>query len=239
MTQTTSVQDDRELLARAQAGDMSAFEALVEPARDKVFGLALRMTRSRGGRGGDHPGHLPVRLPAPRGVPGRGRLRLLGAPHRGQQRPDAAAPPKVVDRRSSDELAGPGVHRAGLPGGVPRVGLEHATPRRRPWTPSWGGPSSGDRCAPRGLPGGVPLEGRGGASVTNRSAEMAGDSIPAMKSRLHRARLALREAIDAFYNTKCETPGPASSSSALGLTPAERMYQLQGFHRPPAALPRR
>jgi RNA polymerase sigma-70 factor (ECF subfamily) len=31
-------------------------------------------------------------------------------------------------------------------------------------------------------------------------AEVTGDSIPAIKSRLHRARLALREAIDRFYN---------------------------------------
>ena len=30
-------------------------------------------------------------------------------------------------------------------------------------------------------------------------AEATGDSIPAIKSRLHRARLALREAIEAFY----------------------------------------
>src|SRR6476659_8064388 len=45
MTDVT-VQDDRELLARAQAGDMSAFEALVARHEDKVYGLALRMTRS-------------------------------------------------------------------------------------------------------------------------------------------------------------------------------------------------
>jgi RNA polymerase sigma-70 factor (ECF subfamily) len=31
-------------------------------------------------------------------------------------------------------------------------------------------------------------------------AEMMGISVPAVKSRLHRARLALRDAIDAFYN---------------------------------------
>ena len=31
-------------------------------------------------------------------------------------------------------------------------------------------------------------------------AEILGISMPAVKSRLHRARLALREAIDAFYN---------------------------------------
>jgi RNA polymerase sigma-70 factor (ECF subfamily) len=34
------------LLKRAQDGDVSAFEALVEREKDKVYGLALRMTRS-------------------------------------------------------------------------------------------------------------------------------------------------------------------------------------------------
>jgi RNA polymerase sigma-70 factor (ECF subfamily) len=33
-------------------------------------------------------------------------------------------------------------------------------------------------------------------------AEITGDSVPAIKSRLHRARLALRDAIDAFYNER-------------------------------------
>jgi RNA polymerase sigma-70 factor, ECF subfamily len=32
--------------------------------------------------------------------------------------------------------------------------------------------------------------------------EITGDSVPAIKSRLHRARLALRDAIDRFYNEK-------------------------------------
>jgi RNA polymerase sigma-70 factor (ECF subfamily) len=30
--------------------------------------------------------------------------------------------------------------------------------------------------------------------------EITGDSVPAVKSRLHRARLSLRDAIDKFYN---------------------------------------
>ena len=32
--------------------------------------------------------------------------------------------------------------------------------------------------------------------------EITGDSVPAIKSRLHRARLALREAIEVFYREK-------------------------------------
>src|SRR5215813_9923952 len=45
MTQT-SVEEDRELLTRAQGGDISAFEELVARHEEKVYGLALRMTRS-------------------------------------------------------------------------------------------------------------------------------------------------------------------------------------------------
>src|SRR5437868_12797332 len=38
--------EDTELLARAQAGDAAAFEALVERHRSRVFGLAMRMLNS-------------------------------------------------------------------------------------------------------------------------------------------------------------------------------------------------
>jgi RNA polymerase sigma-70 factor, ECF subfamily len=38
--------EDRALLDRAQDGDMEAFEALVERHEDRLYGLALRMTRS-------------------------------------------------------------------------------------------------------------------------------------------------------------------------------------------------
>src|SRR5215472_15737307 len=37
---------DSELLLRAQGGDLSAFETLVEHHRDAVFGLGLQITRS-------------------------------------------------------------------------------------------------------------------------------------------------------------------------------------------------
>src|SRR5215471_14503474 len=46
MADQVDLDADRELLTQAQAGDLSAFEALVERHRDKVYGVALRMTRS-------------------------------------------------------------------------------------------------------------------------------------------------------------------------------------------------
>src|SRR5688500_13117174 len=46
MASEAAATEDRELLARAQGGDVSAFEELVERHKDAVFALALRMTRS-------------------------------------------------------------------------------------------------------------------------------------------------------------------------------------------------
>jgi len=46
MADQADLDADRELLTQAQTGDLSAFEALVERHRDKVYGVALRMTRS-------------------------------------------------------------------------------------------------------------------------------------------------------------------------------------------------
>ena len=48
-------------------------------------------------------------------------------------------------------------------------------------------------------------------------AETLGTTVPAVKSRLHRARLALREAIDAFY----KSPG-STGTNALGTSNAPR-----------------
>ncbi len=95
----------------------------------------------RGGCRGDHPGHLPVRLPAPQGLPRGCGLRLVGAPHRRQPRPDAAAaPPGGAGGRGG--APGPGVHRAGQPGRIPPPATGAASAEgQASWTPSWGGPS--------------------------------------------------------------------------------------------------
>src|SRR5215468_164527 len=162
----TSVQDDRTLLTRAQAGDMSAFESLVERHEEKVYGLALRMTRSEADAAEiaqDTFLSAYQHLAEFRGEAAFGswvhRIAANNALMRLRRQ-------KVVDKILEDEL-GRAIQVAtdALPEGYREVFL---------------------------------LKDVEGLSYEEIS-EMVGISIPAVKSRLHRARLALREAIDAFY----------------------------------------
>jgi RNA polymerase sigma-70 factor (ECF subfamily) len=197
MTQTTSVQDDRELLARAQAGDMSAFESLVSRHEEKVYGLALRMTRSEADaaeitqdtflsayqhlaefRGESAFGSWVHRIAANNALMRLRRQKVLDIVS------DEVAGPEFTDRgslaegpdsdwskRADDKVLDDELGRA----------IQVATD-----------------ALPEGYREVFLLKDVEGLSYEEIS-EMVGISIPAVKSRLHRARLALREAIDAFY----------------------------------------
>jgi RNA polymerase sigma-70 factor (ECF subfamily) len=197
MTQTDSVQDDRELLTRAQAGDMSAFEALVSRHEDKVYGLALRMTRSEADAAEitqDTFLSAYQHLSEFRGEAAFGswvhRIAANNALMRLRRQ-------KVLDI-VSDDLTGPSSPSgAASPSRPSRTGA--SAPTTRSSDDELGAPS---RAATDALPEGYRevflLKDVEGLSYEEIS-EMVGISIPAVKSRLHRARLALREAIDAFY----------------------------------------
>jgi RNA polymerase sigma-70 factor (ECF subfamily) len=197
MTQTTSVQDDRELLARAQAGDMSAFESLVSRHEEKVYGLALRMTRSEADaaeitqdtflsayqhlaefRGESAFGSWVHRIAANNALMRLRRQKVLDIVS------DEVAGPEFTDRgslaegpdsdwskRADDKVLDDELGRA----------IQAATD-----------------ALPEGYREVFLLKDVEGLSYEEIS-EMVGISVPAVKSRLHRARLALREAIDAFY----------------------------------------
>src|SRR6516165_9966458 len=164
MTQT-SVEDDRELLTRAQAGDMSAFESLVGKHEDKVYGLALRMTRSEA----DAADIALMRL-------------------RRQ---------KVVDS-VSDELAGPEFTERGSLADGPESDWSKRADDKVLEDELGRAIQAATDALPEGYREVFLLKDVEGLSYEEIS-EMVGISIPAVKSRLHRARLALREAIDAFY----------------------------------------
>ncbi|HEY3586259.1 MAG TPA: sigma-70 family RNA polymerase sigma factor [Myxococcaceae bacterium] len=196
MTQT-SVQDDRELLARAQAGDMSAFEALVGKHEEKVYGLALRMTRSEADAAEiaqDTFLSAYQHLSEFRGEAAFGswvhRIAANNALMRLRRQ-------KVVDI-VSDDLASPEFTDRGSLAEAP----ESDWSKRADDKIIEGELGRAIQAATDALPEGYRevflLKDVEGLSYEEIS-EMVGISVPAVKSRLHRARLALREAIDAFY----------------------------------------
>lgn len=193
----TLVEDDRTLLARAQGGDMSAFEVLVDRHEDKVYGLALRMTRSEADaaeisqdtflsayqhlaefRGEAAFGSWVHRIAANNALMRLRRQRVLDIVSDDLAGPEftdrgnlAEAPESDWGRRADDKVLDEELGRA----------IQEATD-----------------ALPEGYREVFLLKDVEGLSYEEIS-EMVGISVPAVKSRLHRARLALREAIDAFY----------------------------------------
>ena len=196
MTQT-SVQDDRELLGRAQAGDMSAFEALVGRHEEKVYGLALRMTRSEADAAEiaqDTFLSAYQHLSEFRGEAAFGswvhRIAANNALMRLRRQ-------KVVDI-VSDELAGPEFTERGSLAEVPESDWSKRADDKIIEDELGRAIQAATDALPEGYREVFLLKDVEGLSYEEIS-EMVGISIPAVKSRLHRARLALREAIDAFY----------------------------------------
>jgi RNA polymerase sigma-70 factor (ECF subfamily) len=191
--------EDRGLLAKAQAGEMSAFEALVERHRDHVFSLALRMTRSEADaaeiaqetflsayqhltdfRGEAAFGSWVHRIAANHSLM---RLRhskvvqnaeeqIKGQPEFNERGSLAQYPESDWSRRADEKVLDGELRRA----------IEQASD-----------------SLPESYREVFLLKDMDDLSY-EEIAEITGDSVPAIKSRLHRARLALRQAIDRFYN---------------------------------------
>jgi len=196
MTDTT-VEDDRTLLTRAQGGDISAFEELVARHEEKVYGLALRMTRSEADaaeitqdtflsayqhlaefRGEAAFGSWVHRIAANNALMRLRRQRVLDVVTEDLAGPEftdrgslAEVPETDWSRRADDKILDEELGRA----------IQEATD-----------------ALPEGYREVFLLKDVEGLSYEEIS-EMVGISVPAVKSRLHRARLSLREAIDAFY----------------------------------------
>jgi len=197
MTDTTVQDDDRTLLTRAQGGEMSAFEALVARHEDKVYGLALRMTRSEADaaeitqdtflsayqhlaefRGEAAFGSWVHRIAANNALMRLRRQRVLD----------------IV----SDEIAGPEFTDRGSLAEVPESDWSKRADDKVLDDELGRAIQVATDALPEGYREVFLLKDVEGLSYEEIS-EMVGISVPAVKSRLHRARLALREAIDAYY----------------------------------------
>ena len=193
--------EDRGLLASAQSGDMGAFEALVERHRDRVYSLALRMTRSEADAAevvqetflsayqhlADFRGeaafgswvhriaanHALMRLRHSRVVKGA-EEELKGQPEFTEGGRLAEFPESDWSRRADQKVLDAELRRA----------IQQAAD-----------------ALPEDYRKVFLLKDMDDLSY-EEIAELLGDSVPAVKSRLHRARLALRDAIDRFYNER-------------------------------------
>lgn len=187
--------EDTELLIRAQAGDAAAFEALVERHRSRVYGLAMRMLNSAEDaaevlqetflsayrnlphfRGDAQFGSWVYRIAANHALMRLRHRRVVNqveAPLEGPQFNERGSLVEdVSDFRDAEGDVMDKELRQAIEDGAARLGDEY----REVFVLK-------------------DLEGMSYEEI----AELTGATVPAVKSRLHRARLSLRQAIDLFY----------------------------------------
>ncbi len=190
--------DEKVLLDRARAGELPAFEKLVELYRDRVYGLTLRMTRSQADAAeitqevflsawrnfstfkGDTVAAFIAWLNS-----SAGNRALMKIRHQKvvNQVEVSLETPQFNQRGSLIDEVADWKHDAlesALDAELARA-IEQASD-----------------ALPEEYRHVFLLKDVEGLSYEEIS-EITGDSVPAIKSRLHRARLAMRSAIDAFY----------------------------------------
>jgi RNA polymerase sigma-70 factor (ECF subfamily) len=204
-------QENRALLERAQQGDAAAFERLVALHRDAVFGLALRMTRSEADaaeitqetffsayqhlkefRGDAAFGSWVHRIAA--------NQALMRLRHQ-----------KVVDAAEQD-IAGPEFNERGSLLDYPSGDWGRRADEKALDVELGKAIQQATDRLPEGYREVFLLKDVDGLSY-EEIGQLTGLSVPAVKSRLHRARLALRETIEAFYRDR---PDGAETSADDG-----------------------
>src|SRR5262249_51454382 len=191
---------NRELLLRAQRGEMSAFEGLVEQYRDSVFGFALRMTQSETeaadiAEESFHSAHLHLQDFADEAafcawahqIAANCALVRLRQPWAGPKVEDELQSPDFNELGDLPEKVAadwPGAFDGECLDGRLRRAIEEATDR-----------------LPRQHRQAFLLKDIVGLSYA-QIAEIDGDSIAAVKKRLHQARLSMRETIARFCRQK-------------------------------------
>jgi RNA polymerase sigma-70 factor (ECF subfamily) len=189
--------EDRALLDRAQEGEVEAFESLVERHKDRLFGLALRMTRSEADAAEvvqDTFLAAYQNLKRFRGEAAFGswvhRIAANNALMRLRHQ-------RVVEA-ATEELLAPEFTERGSLAEAPEVDWSRRADEKVLDEELGRAIRQGTDALPEGYREVFLLKDVEGMSY-EEIAEMMGISVPAVKSRLHRARLALREKIDAFY----------------------------------------
>lgn len=199
------VHDDRELVERARRRDVAAFEELVTRYRSKAFGLALRMMQDAS----DAEEVLQEsflsawqNLPSFRGESAFGswlyRICANFCLMRLRRKKVETTESEVQAQAQTQQLPGPRFDTEGTLLSAPSYDWSRGTEEKAL--------DNELRMAIERATATLPDEHRTVFLLKDIEGlsyeEIAGTlntTVPAVKSRLHRARLALREAIDAFY----------------------------------------
>ena len=189
------VDPDSELLARAQAGDVTAFEGLVERHRSRIYNLALRMLNSEDDaaevlqdsfisayrnlphfRGDAQFGSWVHRIAANHALMRLRHRKVVSQVESPLDEPTFNDRGSLVDEVSDFKDAEGEAMDAELCRAIEQASAGLGADYREVFVLK-------------------DLEGLSYEEI----AEITGASVPAIKSRLHRARLSLRAAIDHFY----------------------------------------
>lgn len=190
--------EDTELLVRAQAGDVAAFEGLVERHRSRVFGLAQRMLNSPDDaaevlqesflsayrnlanfRGDAQFGSWVYRIAANHALMRLRHRKVVNQVETPLDEPQFNERGSLVEEVSDfRDAEGDAIDKE------LRQAIEEAASRL--------GPEYREVFVLKDLE----------ELSYEEIAELTGSTVPAIKSRLHRARLSLRAAIDHFYQER-------------------------------------
>ncbi|MGV3620379.1 MAG: RNA polymerase sigma factor [Archangium sp.] len=190
--------DDSELVARAAGGESTAFELLVERHRGRIYGLALRMLNSEDDaaevlqetfisayrnlanfRGEAQFGSWVLRIAANHALMRLRHRKVVGQVEKPLDEPEfnerGSLLDEVADFGNVEEEAINHELRDAIEAAASRLGDDYR-----------------EVFVLRDLEG----------MSYEEIAELTGITVPAVKSRLHRARLSLRSAIDHFYQDR-------------------------------------
>lgn len=187
--------DDSALVAQAAAGETAAFEALVERHRNRVYGLALRMLNSEDDasevvqetfisayrnlahfRGDAQFSSWVTRIAANHALMKLRHRKVVGAVEESLDEPHFNERGSLIEEVAPIPDAEASALNQELRGAIEAAAARLGDEYREVFVLR-------------------DLEGMSYEEI----AELTSSSVPAVKSRLHRARLSLRSAIDAFY----------------------------------------
>jgi RNA polymerase sigma-70 factor (ECF subfamily) len=187
--------DDSALVAQAAAGETAAFEALVERHRNRVYGLALRMLNSEDDasevvqetfisayrnlthfRGDAQFSSWVTRIAANHALMKLRHRKVVGAVEESLDEPHFNERGSLMEEVAPIPDAEASALNQELRGAIEAAAARLGDEYREVFVLR-------------------DLEGMSYEEI----AELTSSSVPAVKSRLHRARLSLRSAIDAFY----------------------------------------